>query len=57
MGKYIKDAKSIYGENCYTSKDMDELVTHIKNISNSKSAILIKASRFMNFDLIVKELE
>ena len=56
MGKYIEDAKLIYGKNCYTSKDMNELIRQIKNISNSQSSILIKASRFMNFDTIVREL-
>jgi UDP-N-acetylmuramyl pentapeptide synthase len=56
MGKYAEDAKSIYGKNCYTSKDMNELIAYIKNISNSQSSILIKASRFMNFDIIAREL-
>jgi UDP-N-acetylmuramoyl-tripeptide--D-alanyl-D-alanine ligase len=56
MGKYIEDAKLIYGKNCYTSKDMNELIRQIKSISNSQSSILIKASRFMNFDTIVREL-
>jgi UDP-N-acetylmuramoyl-tripeptide--D-alanyl-D-alanine ligase len=56
MGKYMEDAKLIYGKNCYTSKDMNELIRQIKKISNSQSSILIKASRFMNFDTIVREL-
>lgn len=57
MGKYMKDAKSIFGKNCYTSNDMNKLIEYIKNISNSQSAILIKASRFMNFDIIAQELK
>jgi len=56
MGKYMEDAKLIYGKNCYTSKDMNELIRQIKYISNSQSSVLIKASRFMNFDTIVREL-
>jgi UDP-N-acetylmuramyl pentapeptide synthase len=57
MGKYKKDAELIFGDNCYTSDNMDDLVTELKIISNKESTVLIKASRFMNFDYIVKELK
>jgi hypothetical protein len=54
MGKYKKDAELIFGDNCYTSDNMIDLVTELKKISNIESTILIKASRFMNFDLHCK---
>jgi UDP-N-acetylmuramoyl-tripeptide--D-alanyl-D-alanine ligase len=57
MGKYKKDAESIFGENCYTSDNMIDLVAELKKISDIESTVLIKASRFMNFDCIVKELK
>ena len=57
MGKYKEDAELIFGDNCYTSDKMVDLVTELKKISNIESTILIKASRFMNFDFIVKELK
>ena len=57
MGKYKEDAELIFGENCYTSDKMANLVKELKKISNTESIILIKASRYMNFDYIVKELK
>ena len=57
MGKYKKDAESIFGENCYTSDNMIDLVAELKKISDIESTVLIKASRFMNFECIVKELK
>ena len=57
MGEYRKDAELIFGENCYTSDNMDEIVKKLKKISGVDSTILVKASRFMNFDYIVKELK
>ena len=57
MGRYKKDAELIFGDNCYTSDNMVDLVNELKIISNIESTILIKASRFMNFDFIVKELK
>ena len=57
MGKYREDAKLIFGNNCYTSDNMNEIVQKLKKTSNEDSTILIKASRFMNFDYIVKELK
>ena len=57
MGKYREDAQLIFGENCYTSDEMIELVKKLKEISGPESVILVKASRFMKFDQIVKELK
>ncbi len=57
MGEYRKDAKLIFGDNCYTSDNMNEIVKKIKKTSGVNSTILIKASRFMNFDYIAKELK
>ncbi len=57
MGEYRRDAELIFGENCYTSDNMDEIVKKLKKISGVDSTILVKASRFMNFDYIVKELK
>jgi UDP-N-acetylmuramoyl-tripeptide--D-alanyl-D-alanine ligase len=57
MGEYRKDAELIFGENCFTSDNMDEIVKNLKKNSGADSTILIKASRFMNFDYIVKELK
>ena len=57
MGEYRKDAELIFGENCYTSDNMDEIVKKLKKTSGFDSTILVKASRFMNFDYIVKELK
>ena len=57
MGKYGEDAKQIFGNNCYTSDNMNEIVQKVKITSDEDSTILIKASRFMNFDHIVEELK
>jgi UDP-N-acetylmuramoyl-tripeptide--D-alanyl-D-alanine ligase len=57
MGKYGEDAKQIFGDNCYTSDNMNKIVQKLKKTSDEDSTILIKASRFMNFDYIVKELK
>lgn len=57
MGKYKEDAELIFGDNCYTSDNMHEIVQNLKKTSDEDSTILIKASRFMNFDYIVKELK
>ena len=57
MGKYKEDAELIFGDNCYTSDKMTDLVKELKKILNIESTVLIKASRFMNFDNIVKELK
>ena len=57
MGKYYKEAQSIFGQNCYTFSDVMKLIKEINKISNEKTTILIKASRYMNFDVIAKELQ
>ena len=57
MGNYKSEAKSIFGKSCYTYSDMSDLVNHVKQLSNSDSVILIKASRFMSFDLIAEGLK
>ena len=57
MGEYRKDAELIFGDNSFTSDNMDEIVKNLKKTSGVDSTILIKASRFMNFDYIVKELK
>ena len=57
MGNFKQEAKSIFGQNCYTFTDVMELINEIKRISNEKTTILIKASRYMNFDFIAKELK
>ena len=57
MGNYKSEAKSIFGKGCYTYSDMNDLVNHVQQLSNSDSVILIKASRFMSFDLIAEGLK
>jgi len=57
MGKFHKEAQSIFGQNCYTFTDVMELIKKINEISNKDTTILIKASRYMNFDIIAKELK
>ncbi len=57
MGEYREDAELIFGDNCYTSDNMNDLVKKLKKTSGVDSTILIKASRFMNFDYIAKELK
>ncbi len=57
MGEYRQDAELIFGENCYTSDNMNEIVKKLIKTSGEDSTILVKASRFMNFDHIVKELK
>ncbi len=57
MGKFCKEAQSIFGQNCYTFNDVMELIKEIKQISNEKTTVLIKASRYMNFDIVAKELK
>ncbi len=56
MGDFCEEAQSIFGQNCYTFNDVMELVKEINKISNKDTTILIKASRYMNFDVIAREL-
>ena len=57
MGTFSKEAQSIFGQNCYTFNNVMELVNQINKISNENTTILIKASRYMNFDIIAQELK
>jgi len=57
MGNFAKEAESIFGQYCYTFTDIMELIKEINKISNEETTILIKASRYMNFDIIAKELK
>ena len=57
MGTYKDDAKSIFGERCVCFEDIDELINYVYQVSNENTVVLIKASRFMNFDLIAKGLK
>lgn len=56
MGIFKDEAKGIFSENCYTYDDMDNLIRELINIARKEYVILIKASRFMNFDTIAKAL-
>ena len=57
MGSFKDDAKIIFGKNCLTFNDITDLTEHINMVSNENTTILIKASRFMNFDIIAKGLK
>jgi len=57
MGTYKDEAKSTFGENCVCFEDMDELINYVYQVSDENTVVLIKASRFMNFDLIAKGLK
>ena len=48
--------KSVFGENCNTFDDIILMTDHIRKLSNENTVVLVKASRFMNFDLIIKGL-
>ncbi len=56
MGEFKDEAKTVFGENCSTFDDIIIMTDHIRKILSEKTVVLIKASRFMNFDLIVKGL-
>ncbi len=57
MGKYKNEAKSTFGDGCMTFNDIIELTNHARKVSNETTAVLIKASRFMNFDKIAEGLK
>ena len=57
MGKYKNEAKLIFGDGCTTFDDIMELTEYARSISDESSVVLIKASRFMNFDMIAKGLK
>ena len=56
MGEFKDEAKIVFGENCSTFDDIIIMTDNIRKILSEKTVVLIKASRFMNFDLIVKGL-
>ena len=56
MGKFEDEAKSVFGENCNTFDDIILMTDHIRKLSNENTVVLVKAPRFMNFDLIIKGL-
>jgi UDP-N-acetylmuramyl pentapeptide synthase len=57
MGKYKNEAKSIFGDSCRTFDDIIKLIGYARSISDESTVVLIKASRFMNFDIIAKGLK
>ena len=57
MGKYKDEAVSTFGAGCTTFDDIIELINHARNVSDETTAVLIKASRFMNFDKIAEGLK
>ena len=57
MGRYEDEAKSSFGDRCFVYKEIKELTDHVRKLSSKNTVILIKASRYMNFDLIVKGLK
>ena len=57
MGKYKNEAKLIFGDGCTTFDDIIELTDYARSVTNESTVVLIKASRFMNFDIIAKGLK
>ncbi len=57
MGKYKSEAKSIFGANCTTFDDIIKLTDYARSVSDETTVVLIKASRFMNFDIVAKGLK
>ena len=57
MGKYKNEAKSVFGDSCRTFDDIIKLTEYARNVSDESTVVLIKASRFMNFDIIAKGLK
>ncbi len=57
MGKYKNEAKSIFGDGCRTFDDIMKLTDHARSVSDESTVVLIKASRFMNFDIVAKGLK
>ena len=54
MGKYKNEAKSVFGDGCRTFDDIMRLTDYARSVSDESTVVLIKASRFMNFDIIAK---
>ena len=57
MGKYKNEAKSVFGDGCRTFDDIIKLTDYARSVSDESTVVLIKASRFMNFDIIAKGLK
>ena len=57
MGKYKNEAKSVFGDSCRTFDDIIKLTDYARSVSDEGTVVLIKASRFMNFDIIAKGLK
>ena len=57
MGKYKSEAKSIFGADCTTFDDIMKLTDYARSVSDETTVVLIKASRFMNFDIVAKGLK
>ena len=57
MGKYKNEAKSIFGDGCTTFDDIIMLTDYARSVSDESTVVLIKASRFMNFDIVAKGLK
>ena len=57
MGKYKNEAKSIFGDACKTFDDIIKLIDYARSVSDESTVVLIKASRFMNFDIIAEGLK
>lgn len=57
MGKYKNEAKSIFGDACKTFDDIIKLIAYAQSVSDESTVVLIKASRFMNFDIIAEGLK
>tara|TARA_B100000242_G_C43049466_1_gene490199 strand:+ start:1393 stop:2727 length:1335 start_codon:yes stop_codon:yes gene_type:complete len=57
MGKYKNEAKSIFGDGCRTFDDIMKLIDYARSVSDESTVVLIKASRFMNFDIVAKGLK
>ncbi len=57
MGKYKSEAKSIFGDGCTTFDDIIKLTDYARSLSDESTVVLIKASRFMNFDIVARGLK
>ena len=57
MGKYKNEAKLVFGDSCRTFDDIIKLTDYARSVSDESTVVLIKASRFMNFDIIAKGLK
>ena len=56
ISKYSDVISNAFGENSYIFNDKKSLINFIKPIVQKETNVLIKASRFMNFEIIVDAL-